>query len=179
MPRWSEPCVCGDMVETHSGHAGACTRVLPSGMRCQCPSFLSRSSYKSTARMAPSKAFVNLSNKINHWVRSRFGDLIFEDRWERTMRVLEEALELAQAEGVSEDAARILTRRVFSRPVGVPSQEGAGVGVTLFAWAASRGIDIHKSMMEEVERIYAVPVEKFIEKQKEKARAGVALPPKE
>jgi len=63
--------------------------------------------------------------------------------------------------------------RTYSRPVGEPSQEAAGLMVTLLAWAEATGIDLAAVTLAEVERIEQPGVMARIQlKQREKAAAG-------
>jgi hypothetical protein len=116
--------------------------------------------------------------RVAAWVLGTFGHSVLMNRRERAMRVLEEALELAQAEGLGVVDVQRLTERVFSRPVGEPGQEGAGVAVTLFAWASSAGASVEALMREELARIeHPAMVERIRKKQAEKQAAGVGVLP--
>lgn len=117
----------------------------------------------------------DLKRRISEWLRTRFGDEVRLNRHERAARVLEEAAELAQAEGVDRAFADRILARVFSRPRGNPYQEAAGVAVTLLAWSATTGADLDALALAEVERIERLPVEHFRQKHAEKAAAGTAL----
>lgn len=114
-----------------------------------------------------------LTNAIREWVVEVFGPAFLHSKTERALRVLEEATELAQAEGVSAPQARRLLDRVYSRPAGTPMAEGAAVGVTILAWAASRDTAFLPLVAEEVTRIQAMPPEKLRHKAAEKIAAGV------
>jgi len=112
--------------------------------------------------------------RVAEWVRTRFDGPTLTDRRERAMRVLEEAMELAQAEGLGKmDAAR-LSEVVFSRPVGDPDQEAAGTAVTLLAWAAAANRSLIDLIHHEVARIYALPIDHFRKRQAQKIDLGVA-----
>lgn len=87
------------------------------------------------------------------WVRDVFGEEILADRKERVARLLEEVLELAQAEGLDEVFAARMARRVFSRERGDPTQEAAQVAVTLFSYGASVGLDVLDAGRTELARI--------------------------
>ena len=55
--------------------------------------------------------------RVLHWLKSCFGELAGIDREERTHRFLEEALELAQANGCTKQDAQMLLDYVsFSAP---------------------------------------------------------------
>lgn len=60
------------------------------------------------------------------WACRCFGEQVTADRKERALRVLEEAIELAQAEGIEVNQAANLVGYVYSRPPGEPSQELGG-----------------------------------------------------
>ena len=114
-----------------------------------------------------------LACRIGSWVRRLFGEEAMTDHWERTARVLEEALELAQAEGLTAADVQRMLDRTYSRPVGEPSQEAAGLMVTLLAWAEATGTDLATVTLAEVERIEQPEVMARIQlKQAEKAAAG-------
>jgi hypothetical protein len=89
------------------------------------------------------------------------------------MRVLEEALELAQSVGLNEFDIQDLTEHVFSRPVGEIAQEHAGVMVSLLASATANGFSLADVTEAEIARIWEVPLETILEKQKMKNRAGI------
>lgn len=114
--------------------------------------------------------------RVGKWVVSRFGMAALE-RKERTMRVLEEAVELAQAEGLPIHEAVNMVRHVYKRPPGNRMQEAAGVGVTLLAWAAARDADLWGLIVKEIDRIHELPAEHFRQRQRIKAKAGLARSP--
>ncbi len=112
--------------------------------------------------------------RIKDWVIRTFGEALFTDRRERAARVVEEAIELAQAEGLNLLEVDLISMRVYSRPAGEVSQEAAGLSVCLLAYADTAGMDLDAVTLTEIERIESVPVEKFRRKQAEKAAAGTA-----
>lgn len=77
---------------------------------------------------------------VGEWVTRAFGTTCAANLRERVARVLEEAMELAQAEGLSLPEALTLATYVFGRPLGEPDQEVGGVMVTLLAYAAVRTV---------------------------------------
>lgn len=77
-----------------------------------------------------------------NWIRECFGEGVAMDSTERSCRFLEEALELAQATGMSRGQAGILLDYVYSRPIGVPKQEVGGVLITLSALCNLHGISM-------------------------------------
>lgn len=116
-----------------------------------------------------------LSNRVGAWVRSRLGTAVLMDRRERAARLVEEAIELAQAEGVSEVSIRNIAKRVYSREVGEVKQEVGGVGVCLLAYCYATDLDFVALTKREVDRIEKVPMEKTQEKHDAKVKAGTAM----
>ena len=98
-----------------------------------------------------------LQSRVAEWVRTRIGESHLHPR-ERAMRLLEEAVELAQSEGISSQQAHAQVNHVFGRDPGVPSQEAAGVAVCLLGWCAATGHDIEVLTKQELCRIEAKPL---------------------
>lgn len=121
----------------------------------------------------------DIHTRTARFVRTRFGDSTFESLSERAARVLEEAAELCQAEGVPCHYAKNILTRVYGREIGEPVQEGAGTAVTLLAWAAARGVDIMDLASKELDRCYALPLEHFKRRHAEKVALGMSRPNKE
>lgn len=63
---------------------------------------------------------------VQDWMVACFGETLTLDRVERNYRFLEEALELVQATGLSEDEVHALVSHVYSKPSGELSQEVGG-----------------------------------------------------
>jgi hypothetical protein len=105
-------------------------------------------------------ATLNLEKRAEIWVRTRIGDAHMHPR-ERAMRLLEEAIELAQAEGISFEQVRAQAGYVFNRPVGNPEQEAGGVAVCLLAWCAARGFRLQDTALIELARIEAKPLKEI------------------
>jgi hypothetical protein len=100
---------------------------------------------------------MNLEQRVADWVVSRIGADNMQ-RKERAMRLLEEAVELAQAEGITADQVSRQIAHVFSRPAGEPTQEASGVAVCLLGWCAATGNRFDDIATAEIERIGAKPV---------------------
>lgn len=112
------------------------------------------------------------------WVRRTFGEKLLNVE-ERALRVLEEAMELAQASGVAERRSYALLQHVYSKPAGKAHQELGGLGVTLLAYSAVVGTSADEAERIEVERVTSLPMDHFRIRQTLKANAGVAdLPTK-
>jgi len=107
------------------------------------------------------------------WVRVTFGEESFT-RNERVIRFLEEAIELAQSEGMPIETLLAVVRHVYSKPAGSISQEVGGVGITLLAYCEYIGISADACELAEWERISAIDVNYFRQRQNKKADAGIA-----
>lgn len=94
---------------------------------------------------------------------------------ERVLRVLEEVIELAQAEGITRDQARTVVDHVFGKPPGDPVQEVGGVGVTLLAYCQTRGISADRAEQSEFDRVRTTDPMRFRERQNKKVAAGIAV----
>jgi NTP pyrophosphatase (non-canonical NTP hydrolase) len=92
----------------------------------------------------------------------------------RALRFAEEALELAQACGVSEEKALALVRMVYSRPAGDVRQEIGGSMVTLSVLARLLGYDVESAFSIEVRRCLTKDPAHFAQRNKEKIDLGMA-----
>ena len=90
--------------------------------------------------------------RVEEWLNACFPPSVRYDRAERTHRFLEEALELAQANGCSRDDAVALVDYVFGRPPGKPTQEVGGVMVTLAGLCSASDINMDLAGDGELER---------------------------
>jgi hypothetical protein len=88
---------------------------------------------------------------------------------------MEEACELAQAEGLSIQMVQALANHVYSKPPGDPKNEVGGVGVTLLAYCQSKGISATQAEAEEFTRVTRVPADWFRKRHNAKADAGIAV----
>lgn len=69
------------------------------------------------------------------------------------MRLLEEAMELAQSEGITQLEADQIAAMVFSKPSGDPYKELGGVMITLAAYAGLKDFSMHFAAADEYRRI--------------------------
>lgn len=113
---------------------------------------------------------------VLQWVGDTFGEANLSPK-ERVTRLLEEAIELAQAEGIEFDRILSVARFVYNKPAGDPIQEAGAVGVTLLAYCESRGIHADAAEQWEFDRVLAISPEQFRERHQRKADAGIAAPP--
>jgi hypothetical protein len=112
--------------------------------------------------------------RVEDWLSACFPPSVRTDRQERTYRFLEEALELAQANGCSRDEARMLIDYVYSRPGGRPDLEVGGVMVTLASLCSATQINMSEAGERELERNWE-RIETIRQKQASKPR-GSPLP---
>jgi hypothetical protein len=91
--------------------------------------------------------------EVRHWINRVFTESELVDIPERALRVLEEALELAQACDVKKEHAHKLIDYVYSRPKGDYVNETAGVMVTLYALAEVCRINAQYAFDCEIHRI--------------------------
>lgn len=115
-----------------------------------------------------------LTQRTGRWVTQTFGLEILTSRRERALRIAEEAIELAQAEGIERTQTAALVEHVYDRPVGDPDQEAAGIGVCLLAWAACTGRAIHQLIERELTRVESLPRERFLARRQEKITSGLS-----
>jgi len=94
-----------------------------------------------------------IQNAVLAWMLECFGKDSTFDKQERSIRFLEESLELAQACGVTIDQAHAMVDFVFARNVGEIDQEVGGVMVTLAALCAAMSIDLSSTANAEMARI--------------------------
>lgn len=109
--------------------------------------------------------------RVAPWMATCFGPEISADKVERNHRFLEEALELVQAAGCTEEEARQLVAYVYGRPVGEASQEVGGVMVTLAALCLANGINMRECGDVELARVWT-KVEVIRAKQAAKPKFG-------
>lgn len=99
-----------------------------------------------------SSEVTSFQEKVERWLEACFPAEVRGDKDERMHRFLEEALELAQANGCSCDDAHALVEYVFGRPQGQPEQEVGGVMVTLASLCSACGINMDEAGDSELER---------------------------
>jgi mannose/cellobiose epimerase-like protein (N-acyl-D-glucosamine 2-epimerase family) len=117
---------------------------------------------------------------IDQWLMRCFGQVAdARNPIERALRLVEEAIELAQCESVDVEMLHRLVDRVYDRPVGDEYRELGGVGVCLLAYAAVKGYDADRAEATEVQRVLNKSTEHFAQRQIEKNIAGVGLEPKD
>lgn len=112
---------------------------------------------------------------VADWVVRCWGQQVLDSAPERAGRLLEEALELAQACELPADKAAHILAYVYGRDAGDPAQEAGGVGITLLALCASLGLSADTCEQVEVAKVLAKPVDHFRSRHAEKEAAGVMV----
>ena len=107
------------------------------------------------------------------WAVSTFGE-IAEDKEERAMRFIEEAVELVYAIGLTSGTLAKIANRVYGRPRGERWQEVGQAQLTLELLAEVYGINPQLRAAIEFERIQAIPKEEWERRHQAKVTAGIA-----
>lgn len=110
------------------------------------------------------------------WAVRTFGEVTKSTK-ERALRLVEEAIEVGQAAGLSRAIVERLVERVYARDPGDLRKELGGVGVTLMAFAESIGESAEELDRDEIERIFGIDPAVFQTKHASKIEAGVAVLP--
>lgn len=99
------------------------------------------------------KDFALYQERAGAWVNSTFGERSLKDRGERARRVLEEAVELAQAAGLGRGDAEAVLADVYARQPGDVGQEVGGLMNTLGALCAGLDVDLAAQTEAEMVRV--------------------------
>lgn len=111
--------------------------------------------------------------QIYAWATSVFGPVAtFTD--ERVKRFVEEAIEVAHSCGLKEHFIETITSRVYDRKRGDTAQEIGQAQMTLECLAESIGLSADIEADREFDRVQSLPKDYFVQRQNEKAAAGIA-----
>jgi len=110
------------------------------------------------------------------WVQKTFG-VADCSRFERARRLLEEAIEVAQAEGLLIEEVTRLADHIYGKPPGEPEKEAGAVGVTLLAYCEAAGFSAEEAEQTELQRVLAMDRAECRRRHAIKAKAGVAPDP--
>ncbi len=114
----------------------------------------------------------DIQEDVGEWARGTFGPDDWTERV-RASRLLEEAIELAQAEGVTpSDMLRIMAR-TLSRPAGEPIQELGGVMITALAYGHLKGVRIGEAAQQEWDRVQSKSTSHFAARNAAKKADGL------
>lgn len=116
----------------------------------------------------------NRQDQIQKWIEECFGKRAMALE-ERAARFFEEACELAQSLGLTENELYKIVEVVHSRPAGRPYQELGGCSTTLLACAQALGFSLEKAEKGELKRILETSKDHFRKRQNEKADLGISM----
>lgn len=109
------------------------------------------------------------------WVKSAFGDESFHSRHERVARVVEEAIELAQAAGLEHVEVAQISSRVYSRETGTVEDETNGLVATLVVLIEHlAGDNFYARLYREYQRVSKLDLEHVRNKHRLKVLAGTS-----
>lgn len=111
--------------------------------------------------------------EVFQWCIDVYGAVAYDKR-ERVMRVIEETVELAQAEGVNIGDIMRVCYRTYARPPGDTPTEVADIVLTLMSLAENAHIDIDKEATRVMDECLSKPPEYYQEKYAAKVKAGIA-----
>ena len=107
------------------------------------------------------------------WARETFGEIALDPR-ERTLRFVEEAIELAHASDVDHVTLQAIIKRVYARPAGgVPKEMGQALA-TLELLAKATGIDADAEATKEFYRVQSIPKDEWERRHSAKVAIGIA-----
>lgn len=112
---------------------------------------------------------------VHDWSRRVYGDEHAKSRRTLALRLLEEAFELAQTQGLDpfDEVVELARQRVASRKVGTTREEIGNVQVVVMCIAENAGLDVDACEAAEVARIHALPVDELRRKHQEKLDSGL------
>lgn len=110
--------------------------------------------------------------QVSEWCERCFGVEHATSLPARGIRMLEEAIELAQAVGVDPAMAHKLIDFVYGRPVGEIGQEIGGVSLCILALANAAGLDADAEEAKEITRVLSKDPAVFTKRNAEKNAAG-------
>lgn len=114
-------------------------------------------------------------SQLNYdWAVRCFGLEHVHDRRVRALRLLEEAIELAQSVGVPREQVELCTGIVYQKPPGNPRREAEGVAVTatLFATVHLQS-EIEALLLDALRTVSAKPPEYYAERNERKIKMGL------
>lgn len=116
-----------------------------------------------------------LQSLCNSWAVRAFGEAHVNNSKLRALRLLEEAIELAQAEGIQRHMVDHCTEIVYGRPVGLANQEIGGVLMTSAVYCGCNGLDMEEVLSIELNRVLAKPLTQFTQRNQDKIQLGLDL----
>lgn len=110
---------------------------------------------------------------IWNWGVAAFGPRHMTSKYERALRMLEEAMELAQACEVSKEKAMLSLDYVYARPVGDAYTELGDVLMTTLALTSNLNYDADDVLTSRFMIVTSKPFEKYAARNQEKIDAGL------
>lgn len=110
---------------------------------------------------------------ILSWAEDMFGPVAIDD-CERTLRFLEEAMELVHALDTPRDLIQTIIERVYSRDRGNVPREIGQVQMTLEALAQIGGWDASEECDVEFRRVQSIPKSEWTRRHAAKVELGIA-----
>lgn len=110
-----------------------------------------------------------------NWARAMFGEVALDPR-ERTLRFIEEAVELAQAMEIDAATLAAIVERVYRRPAGSVAREIGQCQATFECLARVLGVDSDQEATAELARVKAIPKEEWARRHSAKIALGIATP---
>lgn len=96
---------------------------------------------------------------VRKWMVAVFSVKTRQSKSERAFRFLEEAVELVQATGMTQEDANRVVAYVYSQPhIGEPEQEVGGVMITLAALCSASDIVLKTAADKELARVWSPEV---------------------
>ena len=112
------------------------------------------------------------------WATRSFGEQQMHNPGTRSLRVVEEAIELCQSCDVPQETVELCVREVYARPKGVVNQEVGGVLMTIYLFIAGLGHlyggdDPEWYFVTELRRVLGKPPKHFADRNAAKVAAGL------
>lgn len=120
-----------------------------------------------------SDTFGDRPSRWLRWAHETFGDIALHPR-ERTLRFVEEAIELGQAADLDSETISAIVARVYSRPPGGLRREIGQCLATLETLAAAVGVDADQEATDELARVQDIPKEEWTKRHAAKVAIGIA-----
>lgn len=111
--------------------------------------------------------------KFLAWARATFGPVALL-RSERMLRFVEEAIELAHAEGMERDVLNKIAERVYARPAGNVGEEIGQAQACLETFAENIGLSSDEEAQREWVRVREIPIEEWTRRHQAKVAIGIA-----
>lgn len=108
------------------------------------------------------------------WAVEMFGP-VAKLRSERLLRFVEEAIELAHAEGMERNILVVMADRVYSRPIGETPKEIGQAQACLETFAENIGLSSADEAEREWQRVQGIPREEWTRRHSAKQALGIAI----